>query len=114
MTDCIFCKVSAGSIPSKIVYQDADVIAFHDIMPVAPKHLLVIPRKHVESIAETEPGDDELLGKLMSTARKVAAEQGMAESGYRLVLNTGRDGGQSVFHLHIHILGGRHMGWPPG
>lgn len=111
---CLFCKIAAGKIPAKLAYQDDQVVAFHDIAPQAPTHVLVIPRAHVVSLAHTEASQEPLLGRLLSTAVRVAAELGLAESGYRTVVNTGKNGGQSVYHLHVHVLGGRPLGWPPG
>ncbi|MBM3268835.1 MAG: histidine triad nucleotide-binding protein [Candidatus Sericytochromatia bacterium] len=108
--DCLFCKISAGTIPAKIAYQDEHCVAFHDINPQAPVHVLVIPRKHVPSVADIP---DDLCAPLLSAADKVARDLGVGES-YRLVTNKGADAGQSVFHLHWHVLGGRRLGWPPG
>ncbi len=109
---CLFCKIVSGEIPAKSVYEDADVFAFADINPQAPVHVLVIPRKHVASLAEAVD-DAALLGTLMAAAGRIAAENGLAK-GYRTVINTGADGGQTVEHLHVHLLGGRAMHWPPG
>lgn len=114
MSTCIFCRIVEGSIPAKVVYQDEETLAFDDITPQAPVHTLVIPKRHVAAVQDLGEADQALLGKLLLTCRKVAMDKGLAESGYRLVANTGRDGGQSVFHLHFHVLGGRHLGWPPG
>lgn len=111
--DCIFCKIAAGDIPSKIVHRDEEIVAFHDVSPQAPTHILVIPRRHVASLDELTDGDEDLLGRLMLVCRRVAVEQGI-EGGYRVVTNIGPAAGQSVFHLHLHVLGGRTMGWPPG
>lgn len=105
MSDCIFCKISRGEIPCKKVYEDGDVYAFHDINPVAPVHFMIIPKQHVASLAETDDSHAELLGKMMVLAPKLALEQGLA-NGFRTVINTGRGGGQEVFHLHMHIIGG--------
>ena len=112
--DCLFCKIVAGDIPSKLVYQDADLVAFRDINPVAPTHILLIPRRHVASLAATAPGDRELLGSLLLAASQLARDEGLAEDGYRVVTNTGANAGQSVPHLHFHLIGGRAMHWPPG
>jgi histidine triad (HIT) family protein len=112
MTDCLFCKIAQGQIPSRTVSGDDRFLAFHDIDPKAPTHVLVIPRRHVVSLDDAD--DPELLGGLLAYVRRVARDLGVAESGYRTVLNTRRDGGQSVDHLHAHILGGRRMTWPPG
>jgi histidine triad (HIT) family protein len=110
----IFQKIIDGDIPADKVYEDDDILAFRDIQPVAPIHILVIPKKPIVSVATATDDDQQLLGKLMLVAAKVAADQGLAEDGYRLVTNIGQQGGQSVFHLHVHILGGRQLQWPPG
>ncbi len=112
-TDCIFCKIAAKQIPAKLVYDDPDVFAFDDIGPQAPTHLLICPRKHIESLDATTNNDEALLGKLLTLAVKLAAERNLKE-GYRTVINNGEHGGQSVQHLHLHLLGGRAMRWPPG
>jgi len=114
MEDCIFCKIAAGGIPCSKAYEDDCVLAFHDISPQAPVHVLVIPKKHIESVVKLTPEDDALLCHMFRVAQKLAAELNVEESGFRMVLNTGRDGGQSVPHLHIHLLGGRFLAWPPG
>ena len=114
MTDCIFCKIVSGEIPSNSVYQDADLIAFRDIAPAAPTHILVVPRKHIGTLAEAIQTDEPLVSKLLRVATQIAASEKVEASGYRLVINTGKDGGQSVSHLHIHLLAGRALGWPPG
>jgi histidine triad (HIT) family protein len=113
-SQCLFCRIAAGEIPSQEVFSDDMVYAFRDINPVAPSHILVIPRKHLHSINDAAPQDEALMGRLLLAARTIAAEQGLAEDGYRLVINTGENGGQTVFHIHLHILGGRHLSWPPG
>jgi histidine triad (HIT) family protein len=110
--DCLFCQIARGEIPARLVLQDDRYLAFQDIDPKAPTHVLVIPRGHVSSLDATD--DVALLGGLLAFARRVARDRGVAESGYRTVINTNRDGGQSVAHLHAHILGGRRMTWPPG
>jgi histidine triad (HIT) family protein len=112
--NCLFCKIAAGQIPSKIVYQDEDVVAFEDINPKAPYHVLIIPRRHIASMADLTLEDGPILAKIFITATKLAHEGGIDESGYRIVANVGPDAGQSVFHLHFHLLGGRKLGWPPG
>jgi histidine triad (HIT) family protein len=112
--DCLFCRIAGGEIPAKIIHEDADVVAFRDIDPKAPTHVLVIPRRHVASAEELEDADAALLGRLVLTASAIAQSEGISSQGYRLVLNTGANGGQSVFHLHVHLLGGRRMTWPPG
>ena len=114
MSDCIFCHIVARTIPATLVYEDDVVIAFDDINPQAPTHTLVIPRKHVTSIAELEDLDVGLLGRLMLAGNNISKLKGIADSGYRFVINTGANGGQTVSHLHLHVLGGRHMAWPPG
>jgi len=108
--DCIFCKIAKGEIKSNIVYQDETAVVFPDINPKAPVHLLIIPRKHIESVADLSEGEEKLMGHLVSVANKLAQQQGILESGYRLVINCGPHGGQMVAHLHIHLLGGRQMG----
>jgi histidine triad (HIT) family protein len=104
----------AGKIQADVVYEDEDVLAFRDINPVMPHHLLVIPKKHIATTNDLDAGDAEVVGKLYLAAAKIAADLGFAESGYRTVVNCNKDGGQLVFHLHMHLLGGRGMGWPPG
>jgi histidine triad (HIT) family protein len=111
--DCLFCKIAAGTIPAKKVFEDEHALAILDIHPQAPVHMLVIPKKHVASLAETSAGDKELLGHLLGVARDLAVEQRLG-GGYRVVINTGPNGGQTVDHLHLHMLGGRAMHWPPG
>ncbi|PYI51768.1 histidine triad nucleotide-binding protein [Paenibacillus flagellatus] len=108
--DCIFCKIVNGDIPSQKVFENDRVLAFRDIQPAAPTHVLVIPKKHIASMNEAQDEDAELLGELLLTAKKVAAELGIAESGYRLVNNVGPNGGQVVYHIHVHILGGEKLG----
>ncbi len=110
--DCVFCKISAGEIPSRKIYEDELCLAFYDVAPAAPVHALVIPKEHIPSVLEAQ--DAGLLGRLLSVARDVAKLTGIDENGFRLVINTGEDGGQTVPHLHIHILGGRSLAWPPG
>lgn len=110
---CLFCKIARGEIPATIVARDDEVTAFKDIHPQAPVHIILIPNRHVASLAD-EAGDLGLLGRLLVMARQVAAEMGLTASGYRVVTNIGDDGGQSVPHLHLHLLGGRPMAWPPG
>jgi histidine triad (HIT) family protein len=112
-TDCLFCKISAKKISSKIVYEDPDVFAFEDISPQAPTHILICPRKHLESLTEATPEDQAILGKLQLVAAQLARERNLL-AGYRTVLNNGSGAGQSVFHLHLHLLGGRQFRWPPG
>ncbi|CAN5424924.1 MAG: histidine triad nucleotide-binding protein [Pyrinomonadaceae bacterium] len=112
--DCIFCRVVAGEIPADVIYKDEQAVAFRDINPHAPIHALVIPREHIASLNDAGPADAATLGHLLQVAARVAAEQGLSESGFRTVINTGAGAGQSVFHLHLHILGGRRLSWPPG
>lgn len=112
-SNCPFCRIAAGSQPANIVYQDDELIAFRDAHPVAPTHILLIPRKHIENLDDAETEDGSLLGRMLLKAAEVAANQGLS-GGFRLVTNTGPQAGQSVYHLHIHLLGGRRMTWPPG
>ena len=115
MADCLFCKVAAGEVPAKVVKRTADAVAFHDIDPKAPVHVLVIPTRHVPAVRNAEGKDGEaLLGRLLALSAEVASELGLDPRGYRIVTNTGSDAGQSVDHLHLHVMGGRKMGWPPG
>lgn len=114
MEDCLFCKIAAGQIPGKIVYQDETVVAFEDINPKAPHHILLIPRRHIASMADLTLDDGPVLAALFTTAARLAQELGLSERGYRFVTNVGPDAGQTVFHLHFHLLGGRPFSWPPG
>lgn len=111
---CVFCEIVAGRIPSRLAYQDEQVLAFHDINPQAPTHVLLVPKRHIESPNELTPEDDGLIGALVRRAKLLAAELGLGARGYRLVFNCGEDAGYSVFHVHLHLLGGRALGWPPG
>ena len=113
MTDCIFCRIAAGQIPATIIAKNDDAIAFRDLNPQAPTHVLVVPREHVVSAADLTEASGPLLGRLFSVAADIARREGL-DDGWRLVSNVGPDGGQSVAHLHVHLLGGRAMGWPPG
>ncbi len=113
MDDCLFCKICNGEIPSIILFEDEDLLAFRDIDPKAPFHALIVPKKHIESAAALGEEDGALLGKIFALAAKLCAEEGVT-NGYRVVTNVGADGGQSVPHLHFHVLGGRQMAWPPG
>jgi len=113
-TDYLFCRIAGGEIPAKLVHDDDRIVAFRDINPQAPIHLLLIPREHVTSLDAAQPEHGALLGELLLRARDLARAEGMAEDGYRAVLNVGADGGQTVHHLHVHLLGGRSLGWPPG
>ena len=109
-TDCIFCRIVAGEIPGDIVYQDAEIIAFRDIHPVAPTHILLLPRKHVETLQELGESDVGLVGRMVLRAGQLAEQEGVAERGYRLIVNCGPEGGQVVPHLHLHLIGGRQLG----
>ena len=114
MTDCLFCKIAAGEIPARLEYEDDEIVAFHDVNPQAPTHLLVIPRRHVATLLDTDESDSALLGRMQRVAVELARKLGLDERGFRLVTNCLEDAGQSVFHIHLHVLGGRTMGWPPG
>lgn len=114
MDSCLFCKIVAGEIPSEKVFEDESAYAFRDINPQAPTHVLVIPKKHIASLAEAGEGDEELLGHVLHVAARVARDEGLVAGGYRTVINTGAGAGQSVFHIHAHVLGGRSLAWPPG
>ncbi len=111
---CLFCKIVNREIKADIVRENEHALAFRDIHPAAPTHILVIPKRHIAAIHDATPEDAALLGQLLLPARDVAPEVGLAENGYRLVVNNGRDAGQSVFHIHVHVLGGRALAWPPG
>jgi histidine triad (HIT) family protein len=112
--DCIFCRIAAKQAPAQLVHEDDATVAFQDLNPQAPVHVLVVPRRHIASIAELSAGDAETIGRLFLAARRIAAELGVAESGYRTVINAGDDAGQTVQHVHLHVLGGRVLRWPPG
>lgn len=114
MTDCLFCRIIAREAPARIVFEDERVLAFEDIHPQAPVHVLVIPKEHIVSLEKAPAGREDLLGHLLYAARAVARERGLAAGGYRIVINNGRDSGQAVDHLHVHVLGGRRLSWPPG
>ena len=114
MSQCLFCRIAAGEIPANILYSDEDVLAFRDINPQAPLHALVIPRKHIATINDLQADDAALVGKLFLAAKQVAKEAGYAEDGYRVVMNCGLDAGQTVFHIHLHVVAGRALSWPPG
>jgi histidine triad (HIT) family protein len=114
MNDCIFCRIATGDLPADIVYSDDEVIAFRDLQPQAPVHILVIPRKHIANFGELMPADEPVVGRVARAVAQVANGQGIADSGYRSVVNAGPDANQTVQHLHVHVLGGRPMGWPPG
>ncbi len=112
--NCIFCKMAAGEIKPDVVYEDDSVLAFRDMNPQAPTHVLVIPREHIETLNDVTDAQGRLIGRMYAAVRKIAAEAGIADSGYRTVFNCNAEGGQSVYHLHLHLLGGRPMSWPPG
>lgn len=118
MTDptdrCLFCRIASGDIPAKMAYEDEDVLAFLDINPQAPTHILVIPRRHISSLDEMGAGDAEAVGRTIHRATEIARAQGISDEGYRLVINQGEAAGQSVFHIHVHLIGGRTLKWPPG
>lgn len=114
MSDCLFCKLVAGQIPATIVYQNDHVVAFTDITPQAPTHVLVVPRRHIASLNDLAADDDALVGEMVRSAAAIAKDNGHAAGGYRTVFNCNADAGQTVFHLHLHLLGGRKMTWPPG
>lgn len=114
MADCLFCKMVSGEIQPNKVYENNDVLAFEDINPQAPVHVLVVPKRHISTLNDVQADDAELIGKLYLAARQVAQDKGVAERGYRTLINCNAEAGQSVFHVHLHLLGGRPMGWPPG
>ena len=114
MSECLFCRIIQGEIPSKKVYEDADSFAFRDINPQAPTHVVIVPRKHIPTLNDLHPADAETVGKLFLAAKTIAAAEGIAEPGYRTVFNCNAAAGQTVFHIHLHLLGGREMRWPPG
>ena len=111
---CLFCRIAAGELPAKLVHEDDMLVAFHDINPQAPVHVLIVPRRHVATLNELSADDDELVGAMLRRAAVIARNLGIAERGYRTVFNCNREAGQTVFHLHLHVLGGRPMHWPPG
>jgi histidine triad (HIT) family protein len=114
MTDCLFCKLRDGQIPAAITYRSDEIIAFKDVNPRAPLHQLIIPTRHIASLATAQPDDAALLGKLMLVATQLAREANYGDSGFRVVMNSGKDAGQTVFHVHLHVLAGRALAWPPG
>ncbi|MGE5251270.1 MAG: histidine triad nucleotide-binding protein [Bacteroidota bacterium] len=114
MTDCLFCRIVRGDAPASIVYRDEEVTAFRDIRPAGPTHILIVPNQHITSVNEIAPEDEHLVGRLFSIARQLAAQEGVAQSGYRILTNTGPDAGQAVFHLHFHLIGGQRMRFPMG
>ena len=114
MTDCLFCKIASGDIPATKVYEDDRLIAFKDINPQAPMHVLIVPRRHVATLNDLQPSDDGLVGEMVRRAAALARENGYADRGYRTVFNCNAEAGQTVFHIHLHVVGGRTLGWPPG
>jgi histidine triad (HIT) family protein len=114
MADCLFCKIIARELPASIVYEDDRILAFNDINPQASTHVLVVPKRHIDTLNTLESGDDRLIGELVRRAAAIAKERGVSAGGYRTVFNTNRDAGQTVFHIHLHVIGGRALGWPPG
>jgi len=112
--DCIFCQIANKAMDADIVYEDDDIVAFNDITPKAPTHILIIPRKHIATLNDLADDDTELMGKMIQTAKQLAKQLGIAEAGYRVVMNCNEGGGQAVFHVHLHLLGGRSLNWPPG
>ncbi|MCF6235988.1 MAG: histidine triad nucleotide-binding protein [Gammaproteobacteria bacterium] len=114
MGNCLFCKMVAGDIKPDVVYEDDSVLAFRDLNPQAPVHILVIPKKHISTINDMSHDDELLIGKLYMAAKKITKQEGISEDGYRAVINCNKDGGQAVYHIHLHLLGGRSMVWPPG
>lgn len=114
MTDCLFCKIASGEIPANIIYQDEEIVAFDDINPQAVHHKVIIPRKHIATLNDISRDDNALVGRMVETAANIAKSLDIADHGYRVVMNCNRGGGQTVFHIHLHLLGGRQMIWPPG
>jgi len=114
VADCLFCKIIQRQIPASIVYEDDRVLAFNDINPQAPNHVLVVPKRHIATLNDLSPADDALVGELVRRAAAIAGERGIAAGGFRTVFNTNREAGQTVFHIHLHLIGGRSLGWPPG
>jgi histidine triad (HIT) family protein len=114
MSDCLFCKIINKEIPSEVVYEDDDLLAFNDIDPKAPTHVLIIPKKHITTMNDLTEKDNALIGQMFQAAKHIAKEKGLAEDGYRVVMNCNKKGGQAVYHIHLHLLGGRQMTWPPG
>ncbi len=114
MTDCLFCKIINRDIPSSVVFEYDDLLAFNDITPHGPTHVLIIPKRHIASLNDLTPADDGIVGAMVRRAAAIAAERGISASGYRTVFNTNGDAGQTVFHIHLHLIGGRHLAWPPG
>lgn len=113
-SDCIFCKIAAGELGTDFIYESDDVVAFRDLNPQAPSHILIIPKEHIEKISDLDESHNEIAGKLLLVAAKVAQKEGLTEEGFRLVFNNGKNAGQEVMHIHAHLLGGRKLNWPPG
>ena len=114
MSDCLFCRIAKKQIPASLVHEDDDLVAFNDINPQAPMHVLIVPRRHIATLNDLQPGDDALMGQMLRLAAELARRQGYAGRGYRTLLNCNREAGQTVFHIHLHLLAGRGLGWPPG
>ena len=114
VADCLFCKIVAGEIPADVVHESASALAFRDIDPKAPTHVLIVPREHISTVNDISPAHESIVGSLFTAAQAVARDAGLADPGYRLVMNCNEGAGQSVFHIHLHLLGGRRLGWPPG
>jgi histidine triad (HIT) family protein len=114
MADCLFCKIIEHTVPASIVYEDDRVVAFNDINPQGSTHVLIVPRRHIATLNDLTPDDDGIVGEVVRRAAAIAAERGIAAGGYRTVFNTNRDAGQTVFHIHLHLIGGRNLAWPPG
>lgn len=114
MSDCIFCKIAAGEVPAEKVFEDEQVVGFRDLSPQAPTHVLVIPRKHIATLNDLGPEDESIVGRMVGAAKEIAAAEGFDDAGFRTVINCNEAGGQTVFHIHLHLLGGRMMHWPPG
>jgi histidine triad (HIT) family protein len=114
MSDCLFCRIAAREIPASIVYEDDRVLAFNDVNPQGPTHVLLIPKRHIPSLNDLTPADDGVVGELVRRASAIAVERGISAGGYRVLFNTNRDAGQTVFHIHLHLIGGRSLTWPPG
>jgi histidine triad (HIT) family protein len=114
MSDCLFCKIVEREIPASVVYEDDRVLAFNDINPQGPTHILVVPKRHIETLNDLTEADDSLIGEVVRRASVLARERGISNGGFRTVFNTNRDAGQTVFHIHLHLIGGRHLAWPPG
>jgi histidine triad (HIT) family protein len=112
--DCVFCQIIGKRMTSDIIHEDDELIAFHDINPQSPTHILIVPKKHITSLSQITDEDSHLLGKMLKLARKIAIEENLVKKGFRITLNEGKDGGQTIYHIHMHLLAGRHLMWPPG